>query len=82
MLKIWNEMNKPEKYLKANLFDFFTFEYCFLPSPKFEGQLFASSLKALKARFDQTKSSNFFENTRNQSRVPMDGYAYFINQMW
>lgn len=40
MAKIWSEIKRPEKYLSSSLTDFFSFEYCALPSPKFESQAF------------------------------------------
>lgn len=44
MLKIWSEINKPEKHLNSTLAEFFTFDYCALPSPKYEIKAFRSAL--------------------------------------
>ena len=82
MVKIWSEMKKPEKYLKSSLIEFFTFDYCALPSPKYESQAFESALGTLKMRFNQNQPENLFSSIRNQARVPMDGYSYYVNQMW
>jgi hypothetical protein len=79
MQKIWSEINKPERNLKSTLTDFFTFEYCALPSPKYENKAFHSSLESLRIRFNQTQPNNLFASTRNQNRVPMDAYSYYVN---
>ena len=78
---IWSEIYKEPHMHGASAWDFFDFDFQFMPHKVFEAEAFAKQCGEIRCRFSRDNNENWFVGHEG-NRVPMDGLSLFVEKTW
>ena len=82
--QIWNEIPKPEKYAKAQINEFFKFEYHFFHHKIYKAKEFDEDVKNFKSLFKKSIENEhyIFEEYSAKNNIKMEIYSKYISDLW
>jgi len=81
--KLWEEINKPAKFLNTVPDDFFTIDYFPLAHYNYCREKFNNNAKSLALRFTDADNDDYYFNHVDKTKnLPFDGLPVYIEKVW
>lgn len=82
IVKIWEEIKKPDNCINSKVFDFFEIEFVTLPHKVYQPDQFDSEVALLRERFLQNNKKYLFNHSVGNKNVPIDGFLKYCENVW